>query len=660
MDDFSPPPSEEIPTRFLELATRPLENHPEVRDDAQGELMGRLNFAARGREAEVDDATTRLETSAPGNWVGQAIAIAVLLLVTIVLAVAGGFAPFLEMRNAFGVMVTEGPEIAVFKKPAELTPEQRDFMASTLPPGGGSLFDFESLRKKYPDDPAVYEAVINFDFSRNTVPADYRETWQRLDPHNGIWSYKVAMKKMSEAVDFGAGMVRDEAVFTEGWEALQEALAAEHFQSRLPALRTRYVELLKPQETVIGRSGQFVLANYLGYGTNFSFPQPLATAFKIQAGRLETAKDTAGFHQLVKNWRRLVRKLSADVRTDQDNYAMQTIYRANTELLDVAKRMGATIDAGELERIEREMSAPSSSSFAHVGEMSMMLRSTGGMYWEGMDRELLKPGRMAEYAFTDQIVVILALAALVIVAIFLCIESVRRGKRLNGLANGLEPLFTGEDYLWIAGFGAGVPLLWFVGISGFTPLGCRDLGFLEFEAPISMMQALAAFLLVGAMLIQTAQWRITRRTGFLALGSRHLVVGWIIALLPAATIPLTGTVRYWSGSREDFLLAMLLSCGVPALWLLWQGGAMLFSPGSSALGKVLLARKLAWPVTGLCVLLLASYPLLRAAEKRWIAQDELTSRDPRDGGLTKMEQITIDKGREQRLKAIGSDVDPGW
>lgn len=654
------PPGEELHSRFIGLATRPFDTRPEVRDEAEGELMGRLNFAARGRQPEVDAATARLESSAPGKWLAQAIAIAVLLLLTILIAVVGGFAPFVEMRNAFGFVVTEGPGESVFKDPAELTPEQRDFVACTHQPGGGSLFDFERLRKKYPDDPAIYEAAINFDFSRNMVPADYRETWQRLDPHNGIWSYKVAMKRMSEAVDPGAGTVRDEAGFTAGWEALRETLAAEHFQSRVPALRTRYVELLKPQETVIGRSGQFVLANYLGYGTSFSFPQPLATAFKIQAGRLETAKDTAGFHQLVKDWRRLFRKLAADANTDHDTYGVQAIYRANADLLDVAKRMGATTEEAELERIETEISAAAVASFTHVGEMSMMLRSTGGMYWEGMDRALLKPGRMAEYAFIDQIVLILALAALVIVGIFLCIESIRRGKRVNGLADGLEPLFTAADYLWIAGFGAGLPLLWFVGISGFTELGCRDLGLLEFDVPISMMQALAAFLLVGVMLIQTAQWRITLRTGFLALGSRQLIVGWITALLPAATIPVTGMVRHWSGARDDFLMAMLLSCGIPALWLLWQAGAMLFSPGSSALGKVLLARKLAWPVTGLCLLLLGSYPLLRAVERRWIAQDELTSRDPKDGGLTKMEQITIEKTREQRLKAIDGNTDPVW
>lgn len=649
------PPNEEIP--FVELATRPLEDRPEIRDEARGELMGRLDYAARDREAEVEAATARLESTSPGKWSRQAIAMAVVLLLVAVLAVASGFSPFLESRSAFGF---PGSEQSVFKALPELTPEQRDLRANLRDPQSGNLFDYASLRKRYPDDPAVYEVAMNQSFNTNAVPGDYRATWQRLDPHNGIWSYKVAMRKMQDGLDLATGTVRDETTFREGWEALQEALAAEHFQSHAAEIRRRYVELLKPQETVLGRGSQFVLSSYLSSGTNFSLPQAVAMAIKIQAERLEAAKDAAGFHQLVKVWRRLVRKLTADARIDQDIFAMQTVYRASSDLLKVANRMGAAVDKEELERIEREVSAHPLYGYSYIPEMGLMARGAGGLYWQGQDSGVFKPGRMAEYAFFDQIVVMLALVALLCVALVVCIESVRRGKRVNGLADGLAPLFTLADSLWIAGFGAGLPLLWYLGIIHLTPLGSRDLGMIEFGFPPSLIQSLAAFLLLGLILIQTARWRITRRTGFLALGSRRLIVGWITAFLPAATIPLTGTVRYWSGPDDDFLLAMLLSCGIPLLWLLWQGGALLFSPGASALGGVLLARKLAWPMTGLCVLLLVSFSLLRAIEKNWIARDELTRRDPADGGITKMELLSLEKTKERHLKTFGSDYDPGW
>jgi hypothetical protein len=287
-----------------------------------------------------------------------------------------------------------------------------------------------------------------------------------------------------------------------------------------------------------------------------------------------------------------------------------------------------------------------------------MARTTGGNAPEGAGAGIFTPGRKAEYAFFDQLVVLLSLTGLLVTALIVCIESVRRGRRLNGLADGLAPLFTAADHLWIAGLGAILPLLWYLAITRLTPLGCRDIGIIEFGFPPSLIQSLAAFLLIGVMVVQTARWRITRRAGFLALGGRRLIVGWITALLPAAVIPLTGTVRDISGDTDDFLLAMALACGIPALWLLWQGGAKVFSPAASALDGVLLARKMAWPVMGLVVLLVAGHPLLRASERKWLARDEITRCDPASGGITKLEQLSVERTKTGFLKALGEETDP--
>lgn len=85
---------------------------------------------------------------------------------------------------------------------------------------------------------------------------------------------------------------------------------------------------------------------------------------------------------------------------------------------------------------------------------------------------------------------------------------------------------------------------------------------------------------------------------------------------------------------------------------------MLFSPGSGALGGVLLSRKVAWPLAGLCVLLAANLPLLSAAEKKWLARDEIMHREVSAGGLTKIEVLSVKKSKDAYLKELGQGEAP--
>jgi len=649
MNEPPSPSDSRLERDFIELATRPLEGQPEIRDEARGELMSRLNYAAQGREAEVDAATARLESTPPGKWTGQAIALAVILLMATILGALQVLGISADVRSVFGFYADDR---SAYKDPALLSPEQRGLLEGVQAPNTGSLFNFEKLRKTFPDDPAIFEPAMDFLLARGPIPPDYRSTWQRIDPDNGIWSYKVAMKKMLESLDVSAGTVRDEAAFQEGWDALAEALAAKRFHSYAPEFRGRVLDLVEPRETVAAQFSQHTRWQYLTYSSGFSSPEILAVAIRLQAARMEAAKDTEGFQRLVGTWKQLARRLVADARTQRDFFNLHSYARLGADLIGVAGRMGATGDERELRSLDGTLGAIGP-SYVRERAMGLMARSASELPSGGVDKEAFKPGRLAEYAFLDQLTVTLALAGLLLVGIFVWIAGVCRGKRVKGLAEGLAPLFTVADFLWIAGFGVGVPLLWYLGITRLTPLGCRDIGMSEFGCPPSLLQSLAAFFLVGVMVVQTAKWRITRRSGFLALGSRRLIVGWITALLPAAVIPLTGAVRDHSGATDDFLLAMALTNGLPALWLLWQGGAMLFSPGSSALGSVLLARRLAWPVAGLCALLVAAHPLLRSIEKKWIIQDTISHRDAASGGNTKMEMLSIAKTKEAYLKALG-------
>ena len=98
-----PDPGAQSPAErdFIELATRPLETAPNVRDEARGELMERLSRQPpHHREAAAEVAVSRLAKTVPGRWRGKALAAAVAGLVLTGLLIYLGFSFFRGIEAA--------------------------------------------------------------------------------------------------------------------------------------------------------------------------------------------------------------------------------------------------------------------------------------------------------------------------------------------------------------------------------------------------------------------------------------------------------------------------------------------------------------------------------------------------------------------------------
>jgi hypothetical protein len=250
------------------------------------------------------------------------------------------------------------------------------------------------------------------------------------------------------------------------------------------------------------------------------------------------------------------------------------------------------------------------------------------------------------------------LAAAFLVLLFLAgagIEGFRRGRRLNGLADGLRPLFTPADLAWTAALGLALPALWYLGITRFTPLGLRDIGLGFYHPPPALIQAAAALVFTLLMIVQTLRGRITRRAGFLALRPRCPWIGWAMAGIAAAVIPLAGVVRGMTGNETQALQAISATGGLPLLWLLWEAAAVVFSPRDQALGGVLLSRRLILPFAALATLLLGAGIPLRAGERHWHARDPLTRVDRENGGMALWEARIMEVLRSQ-IRAVFPDA----
>ena len=615
--------------RFIELATRPLEDQPGIRDEARGELMGRLAYSGPPGPA-LEAAVKRLEESTPRRWRGEALAAGLTGLF------CAGFAAF-HMVGLFQ--------------------EARSVMEMTTYHYSGGIAGVAGAESEAPPgDPAAYEEHAQAYFhSPSGLPPDYRQTWERIDPHNGIWPAREGLQRINEAIDPSGGGVIDETAFTEALALLKEASEAREFHSyALERNRPKLMEMKRPG-TWAGEAGFSSFADSLSY--DFSLirnPATLRALFRIQAERLEKAKDAEGLRNLIGVWERLGAGLVSSATYESDLTLMDGLREGGSEMVIVAKRMGMGAEEAKLDRQVTGIQSALVTSFPFGRPdrgMGVMAWANSGFSPAHEDPSVFTPGRNAEHALLDRVLALASLVLLLLIFCLACFESVRRGRRINGLASGLAPLFQAKDLLWISGLGVALPLTWYLGITRLTPLGCRDIGLPHLPCPPVIIQAVAALLFVGVMLMQTIYWRITRHASFVALG-RRLVLGWLVAAIPGVVIPLTGAVRALSGRQDDYLLGMLVALGIPALWLLWHLGATLFSTKDNALRGVLLARNMVAPLAALLIFLAASLPLSLAAEKGWLARDEISRGEPSLGGMTKLEWRSLEQKKAACREAL--------
>lgn len=645
--------TEETPSPFIELATRTLEDQPGIRDEARAEVMGRISHAGPPGGSALDQAIARLEEATPRRWGRKALGALVAFILLLGLGVLQVLLIFQEVPGIFGRR-----ELASFyRDPAGMTTEQRallDYFNSGPERNGEG---FERLRELFPDNPSIFE---NYTYRHldihSSLPPGYDKTWRKIDPDNGSWLLIAAIKKGETALDVGTKAVTDEQLFQETLRSLEEAVASPVCEFRAQEFNRLHASLIKRPRTMMGEFSILSLSGTFQhnfYSSSHRLTSYLEVLFTIEAQRVEAAKDQDGLRRLISLWEKTMVAFARSSTTRSDLWTCERLRTLGDTILLTADRMGMK---AEKERLEQQLKELDEASLHH----GYVNNPIAGIRAESAFSDLTypadyAPGRRTEYALMDQFLVLFATALLLLVLLAVVFESVRRGKRINGIADGVGPLFRGDDLLWIYGLGVLAPVAWYFIIVYLTPLGCRDRGLQAFNFPPSLIQALAGYLLLSVILVQTVQWRITRRARFMALGSGRLVIGWIIALIPAAVIPLTGAVRYWShGTTDDYQQAMALACGLPLLWLLWQGGAMLFSPRDSSLGGVLTARLMTGPLVALIAFLVVAVSLLRFNESKWLERDTLTRFEPDLGGMTRIEAIGVQKRVETYVKVLSA------
>ncbi len=635
--------------QFANLATRTLGKHPDIREEARAEVLGRLAYGGV-EEGEVSAASSLLAAKpARTSWLLLIFAVAAFVLL-------GGIAgPWVwntvrEVRLFGSALSMVGDNKPETRFADHLSAEERDFVFACIGPEAEVLTKLERQRQIHLDHPGIYEeyTLRHLQFHQ-TLPPDFRETWQRIDPGNGMWFYLEAIAANQEWKKAGSGT--GDPKFRETIALIGQSASEKRFESHIPALRARRAAMLGEAGDLEGEVQRMLFCiPALWMPTHRLQMESINNPISPEAKRLSEEKDEEGLRKLITIWERLIGRLGRNTLTLLDQtVVLVAMANSGESLKQAAVDLGMT---AEKERIERKLEMRNEARRAYVSRGDEKNMSTlhrlmlsgiaGPPDFPADDLSVFDPGRRTEYAIAERV---LGLSAALIVLLLLAgagVESFRRGRRVNGLADGLKPLFTPADTAWISGFGIVLPVLWYLVITRLTPLGCRDIGLAHHAPPPALIQAGAGLLFALAMLVQTCRWRIVHRAGLLSLRVHLAWTGWVAAILAALVIPLAGAVRWVPGDGKAFLQFAAATGSAPLLWLLWQAGAVLSAPRDQSLGGTLLSRRLIPPFVLLAAILLACQPMLTATERHWHARDEITRSDQARGGLTKMEAVTVE------------------
>lgn len=645
-----PPPSPDAveESHFIELATRTLEETTEARDEARGELMARLAQARKpGSDAKVEAALCQLAKFLPERWVPKGVllsGLALLLLAALAALQLRAYWPEVELMGT-----AMGYQNSTQKWLKRLPDKDRVSMYSGfrdlryLPEAyqANPVANLEQLHHEHPDDPAIFEIyALRHQQWYYKFPPDYRETWQKIDPDNGIWNLWEVMTRM-----------RTNGADSYDPDLFGKAPLPKRFETYFPQMRSRSLAMLPEMpDTYIGNAALLNLAESFQDSPPdilWRVGQLISLTFQ-EARECDKTRDRARFQALITRWRSLCSDMISRSQSYEELHTKLLLIDAGATLQSFAKHLNFTAEeqqiAGlirEIERIiPRDDKAGGKYGFRTNSTLDFSMASqpasARGSRIRVQDSPAdYRPGRLSEYAAVERFLSLAIALLLLPVLALVWLESFRRGARANGIADSLDPLFDWKDRLWVIGLGCLAPLLWYLAVTRWTPFGCRDIG--EHQPHLLAAPAIrmgASLLLAGVLLLQASRWRIRRQLAFLGLEDGRPWPGWIAAGIAALILPLAGAARWVPLThREEYLIGVASACGVPLLWLLWQAGAMLFSPGSGSLRGVLQSRMLLIPLALLCGVMLAVQPLLLSIERHWLSLDEVTRVDRSKGGI---------------------------
>ena len=646
--------------RFIEAATSPLADNPELQISARNELAGTIGNAGTFMGDSLDTAAARIESmnrKPHRRWWRYMLYVITGILSVVVLGMSRSsillFRDAYQLVAAMGGMSSGGSGVddaweKRFSK--NLTPEQRLLLLGDTR-RKGKAYRFAALWESDPDNPAYYADYTTAYLSQHSkLPPDFLETARKLDPDNG-WFPSIAageaakqaldtVAKSSGAVKSPGGVklkpIKDPGKLDEALSLLHEASATKHIDSyqlalirqRIPLLpsRTDNLTQLVPTAYMAGLSAPSLRFRYLG------------DAVAAKAIQLAASKDVDGFKRLLADWEAFT---ALHVRAEHGSLvdvmvAMVTTQLPLKALSEAAADLGMPEDAARLKAmddrfLERKTATksridPNADLAMHSGTLaglSLPVVSKQSLHSPVLSDKDLKPGRMADHALVARIMSLTGWPVLGLAALAAGLYRHRCGILPKQLSEGMVSLLRPVDWLWIFGAGIVLPLLYYVAITRFTPLGGRDwsLKASVFTVPAGQFSSMLWLMIVLPVVVTRS--RLAARGAAAGMTGGRQVFGWIAVACGLLALPFFGLTFLPKSPSEGIVIGAGVLLGVVQVYALMAGIRALFSNPPSLLRRATISRALLPAyVAGMAVLIIAQL-FFHEEEKHWVAQDRL-------------------------------------
>lgn len=684
----------EIRDQLIETAVRPLADNAELKLAAAGLLQKTVPESPEGAD-EMIRRWDALDGKKRKPWHLLSWILLVIVSVGTVVSDHHEISRYVAWRGWIG-----GPTVFEWPAPntkliARLTLAQQ-LLAST--DDSDHLERSEALWRGDPGNPAFFsEYAVNHIKDLKTLPPDFEEIVNRIDPDNSWFTYLMASAEARNSVEQKndptgkkkeTWKVLDQGRLDRATEFIRKARTQPRFESyALEMMRLR----LEGQPARNRIEQMDLMALLSTYPTFLIRMLECHTVISFQTWKATEEGDHAAFRASMADAEHLtMRMVRNPTGTLLEGVILRGFVAAAAERLSKSgnalgldNEVRKWTDAIEQHKAFRKAASSRETTLddrpGNIGQMvgslfgaphdigASILRKPPKL----TDRDV-EPARMLDHEILSRFCsyfLWIAMAACVVVLAAYRHRVTRLGWFLAGRA---ESLLGGRDRGWITGAGVVLPFAWVILVNRLTPLGGREFGMVGNALLLPMAHFVGLMVLWLTVPAQVARWRLAKAVG--SLGFRKAgIPGWIAVACAAAFIPLIGWAAisqsypsYWISmltelefehlgnpqSARGFHLALGV-LAIPLLWICWQAMQALMSRADRLMHRATMARILVKSSVAGMILLMVAVHGFKSAERHWFERNEIGRADPAKPGWSAYEHDIAARLSEELREILG-------
>lgn len=639
---------------LIDAVCEPLRGNHELHMQAVAELADAIGKSGAG-EGEILAAAEKLERAKPRKFPVWATAV----LAGILVGVSGLLVarPVMEYRRQFAqVEILFGFPLLIPRLAEKLPAKQKMFFE----PIGGAAPRYEILWRSAPENP-VYLSEHARSFTDTDLPDELLQHARKSDPENGFFDLLAAARLADTAIERDSAKaagkrsdpshpqpprwrIKDEAKFTEALAKSREGIRKRKFQTYQREIFRERLAMVSDDGDILSSMGR--TSTLLDSSVRIFPIKKIADLWSAAARRSAERKDVPGFREILADWENLAGKLTEDGNDLVDLLIVKMI-SSGADLHVSARELELEAEANRLQRLQDRLNAEKDQRDALFSTRLLEVRGSGlvGITMPMLARQVnhprlptaddLKPFRYAEFSLIERCMVIGGWLVLSVAAGLCALALFFRGKLTLELSASAARLVGKRDCVWIALVGIGIPIVWYVVFTRFTPLGAREYSPMFMKMVPAVGQFGALLLTIGIFPLVLAGSVLAKRGRVLVLGTRRGWIGWVAVMFAFACVPLFGAVSYVP--EKTFIGFVTGIACVPLLWAVAGAFLHFFGNRGEALRRGILAR-LAWPVWLSAAVVLSLFTFAQHAEERhWLKRDRIFEMPDDSPGATQYE-----------------------